>query len=76
VTQPVRRDRRADGARAHRVDVRRRIVAAVLGVVAIVLLVLALRGPGEPEAGASSPRLATPLWSVRRVPQSVVGVVG
>jgi D-alanyl-D-alanine carboxypeptidase/D-alanyl-D-alanine-endopeptidase (penicillin-binding protein 4) len=76
VTQPTRRDRRTDAGRDHRVDVRRRIVAAVLGVVAIVLVVLALRGPGEPEAGASQPRLATPLWSVRRVPQSLVGIVG
>jgi D-alanyl-D-alanine carboxypeptidase/D-alanyl-D-alanine-endopeptidase (penicillin-binding protein 4) len=76
VTEPARRERRAGGARAHRVDVRRRVVAAVLGAVAIVLVVLALRGPAEPATGASSPRLATPLWSVRRVPQAVVGIVG
>jgi D-alanyl-D-alanine carboxypeptidase/D-alanyl-D-alanine-endopeptidase (penicillin-binding protein 4) len=76
VTEPTRRTRRTDDNRAHRVDVRRRVVAAVLGVVAIVLVVLALRGPGEPGAGATPPRLATPLWSVRRMPQAVVGIVG
>ena len=47
VTQPTRRARRTDDTRAHRVDVRRRVVAAVLGVVAIVLVVLALRGAGR-----------------------------
>ncbi len=57
-------------------DVRRRVVAGVLAVVAIVLVVFALRGPGDPEAGATSPRLATPLWSIRRTPQAVVGIVG
>jgi D-alanyl-D-alanine carboxypeptidase/D-alanyl-D-alanine-endopeptidase (penicillin-binding protein 4) len=76
VTQPTRRAQRTEDARAHRVDVRRRVVAGVLGVVAIVLVVLALRGPGEPGEGTTSPRLATPLWSVRRMPQAVVEIVG
>lgn len=55
---------------------RRRVVAVVVGIAAIVLIVLALRRPGSPDAGASTPRLATPLWSTRRVPQSIVAVVG
>ena len=59
-----------------RARTRRRVLAAILGVVAIVLIVFALRGPSGPAAAAPAPKLATPLWSARRVPQSIVYDVG
>ena len=52
------------------------MVGAILGVVALGLIVFALQGPGSPAAARTGPRLATPLWSPRRVPQSIVHVVG
>ena len=70
--------RRLANATAHhrRVRNRRRVLAALLGVVALALIFLALQGPGGPAAAKVGPRLATPLWSARRVPQSIVDDVG
>lgn len=62
--------------RERRVRTRRRIVAGVLAVAALVLVYLSLQGPGSPHETPPNPRLATPLWSARRIPQSVVSVVG
>jgi D-alanyl-D-alanine carboxypeptidase/D-alanyl-D-alanine-endopeptidase (penicillin-binding protein 4) len=53
----------------------RAIVAAALAIGAVVALVIAFTGESAP-ATTSSGRLATPMWSVRRVPQPVVDVVG
>ena len=76
MTAPRTRRTARAARRATSVDVRRRVVAGVLAIVAIVLVVLARRDPGPPDAGAAPARLATPLWSVRRVPQSLVDDVG
>jgi serine-type D-Ala-D-Ala carboxypeptidase/endopeptidase (penicillin-binding protein 4) len=62
--------------RERRVHTRLRIIAGILGAIALVLIVLALQRPASPPAPGPSPRLATPLWSARRVPQSIVSVVG
>ena len=56
----------------------RAFVAAALAIVAVVVLVVAFTG-GDSGADAKStptPALATPLWSVRRVPEPVVDAVG
>ena len=56
----------------------RAFVAAALAVVAVVALVVAFTG-GDSGADAPStptPAVATPLWSVRRVPEPVVDAVG
>src|SRR3954471_22591998 len=53
----------------------RAIVAAALAVAAVVALVVAFTGEAAP-ASTSASRLATPMWSVRRVPQPVVDAVG
>ena len=53
----------------------RAIVAAALAVAAVVALVVAFTGEAAP-ASTSAGRLATPMWSVRRVPQPVVDAVG
>jgi D-alanyl-D-alanine carboxypeptidase/D-alanyl-D-alanine-endopeptidase (penicillin-binding protein 4) len=68
VTDPAVRDRR--------LRLRRRVVAAFLGIAALVLIFLALQTPDSPAAATPAPRLATPLWSPRRIPQSIVGIVG
>ncbi len=68
MTDPLVHDRR--------VRTRRRVVAGILGVAAAVLIFFALQGPGSPGEAPPAPRLATPLWSARRIPQSVVAVVG
>jgi len=52
------------------------VVVVVLAAFAVVAILLALRGPEGPHAGATGPHLATPLWSPRRVPQLVVDGVG
>jgi serine-type D-Ala-D-Ala carboxypeptidase/endopeptidase (penicillin-binding protein 4) len=54
----------------------RRIIAAVLVVAAVGCAYLALRDDEAPAAAADAPRLATPLWSPRRVPQPLVDAVG
>jgi D-alanyl-D-alanine carboxypeptidase/D-alanyl-D-alanine-endopeptidase (penicillin-binding protein 4) len=45
-------------------------------VVAIALVAVGLSGPGAAGARSRTAALATPLWSVRRLPQSVVDAVG
>ncbi len=47
----------------------RRIFAVVLIIAAVGCGYLALRGDDAPAATTDTPRLATPLWSPRRVPQ-------
>ena len=53
----------------------RAIVAAALAIAAVIALVVAFTGESAP-ASTSTGRLATPLWSARRVPQPVVDAVG
>lgn len=67
------RRRAASGRRA---DTVRRAVVVLLAAFAVVAIVIALRGPGAPDAAATGPRLATPLWSPRRISQPVVDGVG
>jgi D-alanyl-D-alanine carboxypeptidase/D-alanyl-D-alanine-endopeptidase (penicillin-binding protein 4) len=55
---------------------RRLIVAGVLGVVGVVAIVVGLQGPASPAEPEPSPRLATPVWSARRVPGPVLAIVG
>ncbi len=71
VSRRTHRSTREERARA-----RRRVVAIVLGFVAIVLVVFALRGPSAATASDRGPALATPLWSARRIPQTIVYDVG
>ncbi|MGZ4713001.1 MAG: D-alanyl-D-alanine carboxypeptidase/D-alanyl-D-alanine endopeptidase [Acidimicrobiia bacterium] len=52
-------------------DLARRALAGALAVVAVVAVVLALHEPGAASAGARSPTLGTPVWSVRRLPDRV-----
>jgi D-alanyl-D-alanine carboxypeptidase/D-alanyl-D-alanine-endopeptidase (penicillin-binding protein 4) len=54
----------------------RRIVAIVLVTAAVGCAYLALRGDDAPAAATGELRLATPLWSPRRVPQPLVDAVG
>ena len=54
----------------------RRIVAVILITSAVGCGYLALRDDDAPAATADAPRLATPLWSPRRVPQPLVDAVG
>jgi serine-type D-Ala-D-Ala carboxypeptidase/endopeptidase (penicillin-binding protein 4) len=54
----------------------RRIVAIVLVTAAVGCAYLAVRGDDAPAAATDEPRLATPLWSPRRVPQPLVDAVG
>ena len=54
----------------------RRIVALVLVTAAAGCAFVALRGDGAPAATTNATRLATPLWSPRRVPQPIVDAVG
>ena len=54
----------------------RRIVAAILITAAVGCAYLALRSDEAPATKAQHPRLATPLWSPRRVPQPIVDAVG
>jgi serine-type D-Ala-D-Ala carboxypeptidase/endopeptidase (penicillin-binding protein 4) len=54
----------------------RRSVSLVLVTAAVACAYLALRGGDTPAATTGSPRLSTPLWSPRRVPQPLVDAVG
>ena len=54
----------------------RRIVAVVVITAAVGCGYLALRDDAAPAATTRTPRLATPLWSPRRVPQPLVDAVG
>jgi D-alanyl-D-alanine carboxypeptidase/D-alanyl-D-alanine-endopeptidase (penicillin-binding protein 4) len=63
-------------ARARRGTTTRRVVVAVLLLVAVVAIVLATRAPGSSGSATARPALATPLWSARRVPQTLVDGVG
>jgi serine-type D-Ala-D-Ala carboxypeptidase/endopeptidase (penicillin-binding protein 4) len=54
----------------------RRIVAVLLVTAAVGCAYLGLRNADAPAASADAPRLATPLWSPRRVPQPIVDAVG
>jgi serine-type D-Ala-D-Ala carboxypeptidase/endopeptidase (penicillin-binding protein 4) len=54
----------------------RRGVSLVLVTAAVACAYLALRGGDTPAATTGSPRLSTPLWSPRRVPQPLVDAVG
>ncbi|MGZ6965745.1 MAG: D-alanyl-D-alanine carboxypeptidase/D-alanyl-D-alanine endopeptidase [Acidimicrobiia bacterium] len=73
---PGTRARATALARNHRARTRRRVLAAFLGVVALLLVFFALQGPGSPASAARSRRLSTPLWSARRVPGAIVDDVG
>jgi D-alanyl-D-alanine carboxypeptidase/D-alanyl-D-alanine-endopeptidase (penicillin-binding protein 4) len=53
----------------------RAIAAAALAIGAVVALVIAFTGETAP-ASTSTGRLATPMWSARRLPQPVVDAVG
>ncbi|HXY91736.1 MAG TPA: D-alanyl-D-alanine carboxypeptidase/D-alanyl-D-alanine-endopeptidase, partial [Acidimicrobiia bacterium] len=53
-----------------------RVTAAVLAIGAAVAVVLAFTGDDGRTAAAAPKVAATPLWSVRRVPQPVVDAVG
>lgn len=78
MTEP-RRTRRGAAplpVREQRARTRRRVLAGFLGVIALVLIFLALRGPGAAADATTAPPLATPLWSARRVPQAIVQMVG
>lgn len=57
-------------------DALRRIIALVLVAAAFGCVFLALRDDAAPAAASETPRLATPLWSPRRVPQPIVDAVG
>ena len=54
----------------------RRIVAVILITAAAGCGYLALRDDDAPAATTNAKRLATPLWSPRRVPQPIVDAVG
>jgi D-alanyl-D-alanine carboxypeptidase/D-alanyl-D-alanine-endopeptidase (penicillin-binding protein 4) len=54
----------------------RRLVAAALVVAAGICAFLALQPDDVPAARRAAPRLMTPLWSPRRVPQPLVDAVG
>ena len=54
----------------------RRIVALVLVIAAAGFAFFALRDDDAPAATTGSQRLATPLWSPRRVPQPIIDAVG
>jgi D-alanyl-D-alanine carboxypeptidase/D-alanyl-D-alanine-endopeptidase (penicillin-binding protein 4) len=51
---------------------RRRLIAGGLVVFGVVALVVSLRAPSTPGAPEPGARLATPLWSARRVPQPIL----
>ncbi len=52
-------------------DTGRRVLAGGLAVVGVVAIVVALRAPGAAATRPPTKSLATPLWSVRRVPRTV-----
>jgi serine-type D-Ala-D-Ala carboxypeptidase/endopeptidase (penicillin-binding protein 4) len=54
----------------------RRIFGALLVIAAVGCAFLGLRSDDAPAAGSGASRLATPLWSPRRVPQPFVDAVG
>jgi D-alanyl-D-alanine carboxypeptidase/D-alanyl-D-alanine-endopeptidase (penicillin-binding protein 4) len=54
----------------------RRVLGVVLVVAAAGCAFLGLRSDEAPAASGDTPRLATPLWSPRRVPQPLVDAVG
>jgi D-alanyl-D-alanine carboxypeptidase/D-alanyl-D-alanine-endopeptidase (penicillin-binding protein 4) len=54
----------------------RRLIALVLVAAAVGCAYFALRSDDSPAAKTSRLRLTTPLWSPRRVPQSIVDAVG
>ncbi|HMF03972.1 MAG TPA: hypothetical protein VKH17_04100, partial [Acidimicrobiia bacterium] len=54
----------------------RRIIAVVLVLAAFGCVYLAFRDDATPTAAGRTRRLATPLWSPRRVPQPIVDAVG
>ncbi|HZB22725.1 MAG TPA: hypothetical protein VE444_02670, partial [Gaiellaceae bacterium] len=53
-----------------------RIVAIILITAAAGSGYLALRDDDAPATTGDTPRLATPVWSPRRVPQPIVDAVG
>jgi D-alanyl-D-alanine carboxypeptidase/D-alanyl-D-alanine-endopeptidase (penicillin-binding protein 4) len=57
-------------------DALRRTIALVLVTAAFGCAYLAFRDNGAPAAASETRRLATPLWSPRRVPQPIVDAVG
>jgi serine-type D-Ala-D-Ala carboxypeptidase/endopeptidase (penicillin-binding protein 4) len=76
VTESRRAPSAAVPSRERHARTRRRILAALLGLGALILILFALRGPGGSAGATTAPPLATPLWSARRVPQAVVRMVG
>ncbi|MGH8986894.1 MAG: D-alanyl-D-alanine carboxypeptidase/D-alanyl-D-alanine endopeptidase [Acidimicrobiia bacterium] len=54
----------------------RRVLVVLLGLAAIACAVLAAGAGTAPSRTATAAPLATPMWSARRVPQSVVDTVG
>ncbi len=57
-------------------DALRRTIALVLVAAAFGCAYLAFRDTGSPAPASESRRLATPVWSPRRVPQPIVDAVG
>lgn len=54
----------------------RRALVAVSALTAVACAVLALGAGGDPDQDPTAAPLATPAWSIRRVPQPVVDTVG
>ena len=54
----------------------RRVLVGLLASAAVACAVLAVGAGAEPSRPETEPALATPVWSPRRVPQSVVDTVG
>ncbi|MFI5054301.1 MAG: D-alanyl-D-alanine carboxypeptidase, partial [Acidimicrobiia bacterium] len=69
---PTRQETRAERKRG---STARRLVAGVLVIAAVVALVVAFSGT-DSRAASSHTAVATPLWSVRRVPEPVAEAVG
>ncbi|HMF84467.1 MAG TPA: D-alanyl-D-alanine carboxypeptidase/D-alanyl-D-alanine-endopeptidase [Acidimicrobiia bacterium] len=57
-------------------DTLRRIIAFVLVAAAFGCAYVAFRDDNAPAASTTKARLATPLWSPRRIPQPIVDAVG
>src|SRR5262249_22098663 len=57
------------------VSIWQRVVAVILALAAVVVVVVAVADDPS-QSGAASRAAATPVWSVRRVPQPIVDAVG
>ncbi|MGH9050795.1 MAG: D-alanyl-D-alanine carboxypeptidase/D-alanyl-D-alanine endopeptidase [Acidimicrobiia bacterium] len=54
----------------------RRMLVALVALAAIACAVLAAGAGADPSRSRTAPALVTPMWSARRVPQSLVDTVG